>query len=74
MELLVFGFVGAMFAAWGTRASSVGTAALIMIFLNIHKSSGELNIVEYSLFIALGSAWYTLLSLSISQFMPYRLA
>src|SRR5690606_4008172 len=59
---------------WGPRAAAVGTAALIMVFLNIYKADGELNIVEYSLFITLGGVWYTILSLSLSQFMPYRLA
>src|SRR3546814_7690149 len=32
------------------------------------------NFLEYSLFVTIGCAWYTLLSLSLSQFMPYRLA
>src|SRR5690606_19388113 len=74
IEILVLGFVCAMFAAWGPRAASVGTAVLIMVFLNMHKYEGEINILEYSLFISLGGAWYTILSLSITQFMPYRLA
>lgn len=74
IELLIMGFVFGMFATWGPRAAAVGTAALIMVFLNIYKADGELNIVEYSLFITLGGVWYTILSLSLSQFMPYRLA
>jgi len=74
IEILVLGFVCAMFAAWGPRAASVGTAVLIMVFLNMHQSEGEVNILEHSLFVTLGGAWYTLLSLSITQFMPYRLA
>src|SRR5690606_41541039 len=32
------------------------------------------DLVEYSIFVTVGCAWYTLLSLSLSQFMPYRLA
>src|SRR5690606_5804964 len=74
LEILVLGFVCAMFAAWGTRAASVGTAMLIMVFLNMYQTEGEVNILEHSLYVTLGGAWYTLLSLSITQVMPYRLA
>src|SRR5690606_352873 len=73
VELTVLCFVFAMFATWGPRAAAVGTAAMIMIFLNLRTPEGH-DLLEYSLFITLGGAWYTLLSLSISQFMPYRLA
>ena len=63
-----------MFAAWGTRAAAVGTSAMIMIFLNLQEPQGDQTALEYSLFVALGALWYTILSLSLTQFMPYRLA
>lgn len=74
IELLVFGFIFGMFATWGPRAAAVGTSTLIMIFLSISESGTANNFLEYSLFVTIGCAWYTLLSLSLSQFMPYRLA
>jgi len=73
LELIIFCFVFAMFAAWGPRAAAVGTSAMLMIFLNL-RSGSEHNVLEYALIVTSGGAWYTLLSLSISQFMPYRLA
>src|SRR5690606_29301150 len=74
IELLVLCFIFAMFATWGPRAAAVGTSAMLMIFLNLQTPDGQVDLIEYSLFVTLGGAWYTLLSLSISQFMPYRLA
>ncbi len=74
IELLVFGFIFGMFSTWGPRAAAVGTSTLIMIFLSIIESGSTSNLVEYSIFVTVGCAWYTLLSLSLSQFMPYRLA
>jgi uncharacterized membrane protein YccC len=74
LELLIFGFIFGMFSTWGTRAAAVGTSTLIMVFLSIIETGSENNFIEYSLFVTIGCAWYTLLSLSLSQFMPYRLA
>jgi len=74
LELLIFGFIFGMFATWGPRAAAVGTSTLIMIFLSISETGNTSDFLEYSLFVTLGGAWYTLLSLSLSQFMPYRLA
>lgn len=74
LELLVFTFLFSMLAAYGPRAAAVGTTAMLIIFLNIEPPEGGHSIVEYSAFITLGSGWYALLSLSLTQVMPYRLA
>src|SRR5690606_6692602 len=74
LELVGLCFVFAMFAAWGTRAAAVGTSAMLMIFLNMQEPQGDQTALEYSIFVALGALWYTMLSLSLTQFMPYRLA
>lgn len=74
LELLIFGFIFGMFATWGPRAAAVGTSTLIMVFLSMSESGSANDFIEYSLFVTIGAAWYTLLSLSLSQFMPYRLA
>ncbi|MFB5944944.1 FUSC family protein [Albibacterium profundi] len=73
-ELLVFSFLFSMLAAYGPRAAAVGTTAMLIVFLNIEPPEGGHSIVEYSAFITLGSGWYALLSLSLTQVMPYRLA
>ncbi|WP_118193083.1 FUSC family protein [Albibacterium indicum] len=74
LELMVFCFLFSMLAAYGPRAAAVGTTAMLIIFLNIEPPDGGHNIIEYSAFITLGSGWYALLSLSLTQVMPYRLA
>lgn len=74
IELVTLCFLFSMFAAWGTRAAAVGTSAMLMIFLNMQEPQGNQTALEYSLFVTLGAFWYTGLSLSLTQFMPYRLA
>src|SRR5690606_12774443 len=68
IELVVLCFIFAMFAAWGTRAAAVGTSAMLMIFLNLQDPQPNQDVFEYSLFVTLGALWYTILSLSLSQF------
>ncbi|MFA6947013.1 MAG: FUSC family membrane protein [Pedobacter sp.] len=75
LEILVLCFFYSMFSVYGNRASSIGTAALLVMILSIDQevtaSSGALG---HALYILIGGIWYMLLSLSLSQFRPYRLA
>lgn len=75
VEILILCFCFSMFSVYGNRASSIGTAALIIMILTIDQ-----NVVTYSgvwkhaLFILAGGMWYMLLSVSLTQMRPYRLA
>ncbi|SEN97325.1 Uncharacterized membrane protein YccC [bacterium A37T11] len=75
LEILVLSFVYSMFAVYGTRAAAVGTAALLTLVLNSdHLGHAGQHLLVQSLYTAAGSVWYVLLSLSLTQFRPYRLA
>lgn len=74
IELLVLCFFFGMLAVFGPRASAVGTAGILIIVVNMHDLRQAGNIFEHAGFIALGGAWYALLSLTLTQFRPYRLA
>ena len=75
LEIVVLCFFYSMFSVYGNRASSVGTAALLIMILtiddNVMVSSG---VWRHALYILSGGVWYMLLSLLFSQIQPYRLA
>ncbi|MGV3684938.1 MAG: FUSC family membrane protein [Daejeonella sp.] len=75
IEITVLCFLYSMFSVYGNRASSIGTAALLVMILSIDEdvvsASGAW---EHSLYILSGGLWYTILSISLSQIRPYRLA
>lgn len=74
IEILLLSFFYSMFSVYGNRASSIGTAALLIMILTI-----DTDVIKYNgawghaLFILAGGIWYMLLSISLSQIWPYRL-
>lgn len=73
--ILAMGFFFSMFAVFGSRAATVGSMALLAMILNTGVSDGSfLSALETTFFVFMGCAWYMLLSLSMTQVRPYRLA
>lgn len=74
-EIVILCFVYSMFSVYGNRASSIGTAALLVMILSIDKDVTESNgPLVHSLYIMVGGVWYMSLSLLLSKIRPYRLA
>lgn len=71
--IILFCFLCSMIAVYGSRAISVGVAALLIMVLNIdrHYEGGELLL--HSLYILAGGLWYTGLSLLLYSIRPYKL-
>ena len=76
LGILIFGltFLFSMLYVYGTRAASVGIAALLIMTLGIGDIRPLSEILLYSLEILLGGLWYITLSLSLHRIMPYRQA
>lgn len=75
VELVILCFFFSMFSVYGARASAVGTAALLVLILTIDEQITSRNGVWlHALYIFLGGLWYAILSISLTQFRPYRLA
>ena len=74
IEILVLCFFYSMFSVYGNRASAIGTAALLVMILTIDSLVITIGIWGYAFYILIGGLWYMLLSLSVSQIRPYRLA
>ncbi|MDB5120892.1 MAG: hypothetical protein JWN56_2110 [Sphingobacteriales bacterium] len=72
IEILLACFFFSMFSLYGNRATSIGTATLLIMILSIDRPVP--SIWEHFLQIMGGGIWYFLLSSSITQIRPYRLA
>ncbi|MBK0383674.1 FUSC family protein [Pedobacter sp. SD-b] len=73
-EIFSFCFVFAMFNIYGERAAAVGTAALLVMVLNIIPGKSSLKLFEHAIYVILGGGWYFLLSIAFSKIRPYRYA
>ena len=74
LEILGFGFLFSMLAVYGNRATSVGTAALLIVILMLDRPLDAVGVVRESGLIMAGGTWYTVVSLLASQLQPYRSA
>jgi uncharacterized membrane protein (TIGR01666 family) len=72
--IVVLTFLFSMLYVYGTRAASVGIAALLVMTLGIGDIRPLNEMALYALYIFLGGCWYAALSLSLYRIMPYRLA
>jgi uncharacterized membrane protein (TIGR01666 family) len=74
LEIAVFCFSFSMFNVWGNRASTIGTAALIIMVLSLDEQKTLAQSTTHSLYVLVGGLWYMGFSLSIMHIRPYRLA
>lgn len=73
-EILLFSFFFSMFAIYGNRATSVGTAGLLSMILMMDRELEPAAVWRYGALVCAGGFWYTAISLSFSQLRPYRAA
>lgn len=74
LELLFFSFLFSMIGIYGTRATSIGIAGLVIMILHIDDHNTSLVILLNSAYVLTGGLWYFCLSLGISRLQPYKLA
>ena len=74
--LLVFCccFVFSLLNIYGNRAGSIGVNALLVMVLNIDRPHQGWDILINAGYVLAGGAWYTILSLLLYSFRPYKLA
>ncbi len=71
--VFLFCFIFSMMGIYGSRASSIGLNALLVMVLNIDRRHQGLEILYNALYVLAGGIWYTVLSLLLYSFRPYRL-
>ncbi|GAB3639666.1 FUSC family protein [Spirosoma arcticum] len=72
LEIGGFGFFFSMFSVYNNRATSVGTAALLIMVLMLDRPLDAPGVVRESGLILAGGTWYMLVSLLTSRLRPYR--
>ena len=72
LEIGLFGFFFSMFSVYNNRATSVGTAALLIMVLMLDRPFDAPGVVRESGLILAGGTWYMLVSLLTSRLRPYR--
>lgn len=74
VEIPVLCFFFSMFNVYGNRASSIGTAALLIMILTIDRELNTRDNLFNGLYLFAGGLWYFVLSTAVSQIRPYRIA
>ncbi|GHE47780.1 FUSC family protein [Sphingobacterium griseoflavum] len=74
VTVAILSFVFAMFAIFNARAATVGAMCTLMMLFNVHHELVDEERWMYLLYIAMGGSWYMLISMSILQIRPYRIA
>lgn len=72
--ILVSTFVFTMFAVYGNRAATIGTAALLIMILRMTVDVQVSEVLKESLLILAGGAWYMIFALIFYKLTPYRAA
>jgi uncharacterized membrane protein (TIGR01666 family) len=70
--ILSASFIFTMFSVYGSRATSVGFAALLIMILQMTKVIPSEEVLKESLLILSGGVWYMLVALIFYQITPYR--
>ena len=71
--VVVFCFVFSLMSIYGNRASSIGVNALLVMVLNIDRHQQGWHILINAAYVLAGGVWYTVLSLLLYSFRPYKL-
>jgi uncharacterized membrane protein YccC len=71
--VVVFCFVFSLMSIYGNRASSIGVNALLVMVLNLDRRQQGWHILINAAYVLAGGVWYTLLSLLLYSFRPYKL-
>lgn len=74
LEIALLSFFFSLFAIYGNRATSVGTAGLLSMILMMDRELDPAAVWHYVALIGAGGFWYIAISLSSTQLRPYRAA
>jgi uncharacterized membrane protein (TIGR01666 family) len=74
LEIAVLSFFFSMFNVYDSRATSVGSAALLIMILSMDSPVDAAQVLPHTLLILTGGIFYTILSLLLHTLRPYRIA
>jgi uncharacterized membrane protein (TIGR01666 family) len=71
--VFLFCWVFSMMGIYGSRASSIGVNALLVMVLSIDRPHQGWDILINALYVLAGGVWYMILSLLLYSIRPYKL-
>jgi uncharacterized membrane protein (TIGR01666 family) len=71
--VFAFCFLFSFMGVYGARATSIGLNALLVMVLNIDRQHTPLESLINAAYVLAGGVWYTVLSLLLYSFRPYKL-
>lgn len=71
--LTIFCVIYSMFAVYGNREASIGTAALLIVVLSIDDIRPAGQVIIHAGMVMAGGIWYTILSYFVNTIRPYRI-
>ncbi|MHA4808247.1 FUSC family protein [Flavitalea flava] len=71
--VFIFCFLFSMMGVYGNRASAIGVNALLLMVLNLDRPFHGWDILITPAYVLAGGVWYTILSLLLYSFRPYKL-
>lgn len=74
LEIALVSFFFSMFNVYGSRATSVGNAAMLVMILTMDHPIEQADILPHALLILAGGIFYAVLSLLLHTIRPYRIA
>ena len=72
--LTIIVFLSNMLTVWGQRTSALGMVIMMTMVMNMNDLRAEFSPFHIALFVSAGAVWYSIFSLAISTFRPYRMA
>lgn len=70
--ILASTFFFSMFSVYGSRAGSIGTAALLIMILRMARDVPAPEVLTQSLLVLSGGIWYMMVALLFYKLTPYR--
>ncbi|WP_413531841.1 FUSC family membrane protein [Empedobacter brevis] len=67
-------FCSNMLTVWGQRTSALGMVIMMSMVMNMNDLRNDLSPFDIAFYVTAGAAWYTIFSLAITTFRPYRMA
>lgn len=72
--IALLSFTFSMLAVFNARAATVGSMATLMMLINVRGDFNSTDQWLHLFYIAIGGVWYMLISMSLIQIRPYRIA
>jgi uncharacterized membrane protein (TIGR01666 family) len=72
LEIFLASFLFSMFAVYGVRASSVGSASMLVLILSMDRSVEGWQVIVDGTLIFAGGLWYMMISIFFYRIRPYR--